>query len=32
MTTDQQTLLRKAEENIGAARVLIDQGYHDLSF
>ena len=31
MTTDQQTLLRKAEENIGAAVVLIDQGYYDIA-
>lgn len=31
MTTDQQTLLRKAEENIGAARVLIEQGYYDIA-
>lgn len=31
MTTDQQTLLRKAEENIGAAKVLIDQGYFAIS-
>jgi len=30
MTTDQLTLLRKAEENIGAAGVLIDQGYYDI--
>jgi len=30
MTTAQLTLLRKAEENIGAARVLIDQGYYDI--
>jgi uncharacterized protein (UPF0332 family) len=31
MTTDQQTLLRKAEENIGAAGVLIEQGYYDIA-
>ena len=31
MTTDQQTLLRKAEENIGAAGVLIEEGYYDIA-
>jgi uncharacterized protein (UPF0332 family) len=31
MTTDQQTLLRKAEENIGAAGMLTDQGYYDIA-
>jgi hypothetical protein len=31
MRTDQQILLRKEEENIGAANVLIDQGYYDIA-
>ena len=31
MTIDQQTLLRKAGENIGAAGTLIEQGYYDIA-
>jgi len=31
MTTDQQTLLRKAEENISAAGMLTEQGYYDIA-
>ena len=31
MTIDQQTLLRKAGENIGAASTLIEQGYYDIA-
>jgi len=31
MTTDQQILLRKAEENISAAGILTEQGYYDIA-
>ena len=31
MTTDQQTLLLKAKENIEAAVMLISQGYYDIA-
>lgn len=31
MTIDQQTLLRKAEENISASDALIEQGYYDIA-
>lgn len=31
MTSDQQTLLRKAEENIGAAGALTTQGYYNIA-
>lgn len=31
MTTDQQTLMNKAKENIEAAVMLIGQGYYDIA-
>lgn len=31
MTTDQQTLIQKAKENIEAAVMLIGQGYYDIA-